>query len=175
MPAALLALLPAVGYGDERGYPEEQVHAVFLYNIAHFISWPITAFSDRSSSLNFCVLGDTPVTRWLKQVARGEQINGHPLQVRQLGAIEQAPDCHILFFSEIAARLHSNELSLLADRPILLVSPSGSFPQRGGMLALEKKGNRIHPVINLENVSRANLKISSKLLRLATITDRKGL
>jgi predicted DNA binding CopG/RHH family protein len=52
---------------------------------------------------------------------------------------------------------------------VLTVSDLESFETRGGMIALVRKDRRIHPRINIDTVEKSKLKISAKLLNLATV------
>jgi hypothetical protein len=53
----------------------------------------------------------------------------------------------------------------------LTVSDIVDFEQRGGMIRLANDGQRIQPVIQLKNVTRTGLAISSKLLRSSRILE----
>ena len=153
----------------EKMYKKDQVHAVFIYNLTRFVRWPATAFKTPDSPHNICVLGKTPVAEILSQVVRDESVNGRYFEVKRVDNIKQSFDCHILFFTEVTARLHNEDIHLLKEKPILLISPQSNFATDQGMMALGQKGNRVQPIINIGNVNSANIRISSKLLRLATI------
>lgn len=152
-------------------YEEEKVHAAFLYNITQFIQWPESAFRDKTTPIKICLLGKTPIASYLEKVTSGEKIKGRSFIIDTISSINNAFDCHILFFTPITARLHSDKLSILQSKPILQISSSNSFVHNGGMLGLVQTGKRIRPVINLAAVKTAHIRISSKLLRLATIFE----
>lgn len=165
-----LAILPTATWSNQAGYRVEQVHAAFLYNLARFVSWPESSFQGPGTPLYICFLGSTTVIDLLRQAVAGEQVQGRPLATRQLRSLDGAESCHMLFFTSRSARLYADRLHNLQQSPILLISPLHRFAESGGMLALVERDNRIHPVINLGAVNRAGIVISSKLLRLATIT-----
>ena len=175
-PLLLLAMASLQGPAgsSQAGYRVEQVHAAFLYNLARFVSWPENSFQGPQAPLSICFLGTTSVLDLLHQAAAGEQVRGRPLATRQLDSLEGVNGCHMLFFTPRSARLHADRLQGLQQRPILLISPLSRFAESGGMLALVERERRIHPVINLRAVNRAGIVISSKLLRLATITRGGG-
>lgn len=166
----LLISLPTSVYSSEK-YNENQVHAVFLYNVTQFISWPKTAFHNETSPINICIIGKTPIAEYLTEIIDGDQVKGRSLVVENVESINTSTACHVLFFTKISARLHSDNLKSIKRKPILLVSPSKIFLERGGMLALIRNGKRIKPIINLKSVREAKISISSKLLRLATIVN----
>jgi hypothetical protein len=165
----IMCAITTIAQGETKAYQEEQVHAVFLYNITQFISWPGSAFRNTNTPIKICLFGKTPVTGYLEKVTSGEKVKGRQIVVEAVDSIEKAVDCHILFLTSVTVRLHSDQLPMLKNKPILLISPSNNFAKNGGMLALEHADNRIKPIINLTSVKKAQISISSKLLRLATI------
>jgi hypothetical protein len=62
-------------------------------------------------------------------------------------------------------------LAKLARLPILTVSDIGDFAQTGGMIGLVEAEPGIRFAINLAVARQANLKLSSQLLKLATIVQ----
>jgi len=165
-----LTIQPALAWGNQAGYRVEQVHAAFLYNLARFTTWPESSFDGPHAPLSTCFLGSTPVIDLLRQAAAGERVRGRALTTRQIQSLDDADGCHMLYFTPLSARLHADRLQSLQQKPVLLISPLRRFAESGGMLALVEREHRIHPVINLQAVNRAGIVISSKLLRLATIT-----
>ncbi len=62
-------------------------------------------------------------------------------------------------------------LAKLGRLPILTISDIGDFAQAGGMIGLVETNQRIRFDINLAATRQANLKLSSQLLKLATIVN----
>ena len=62
-------------------------------------------------------------------------------------------------------------LTKLARLPILTVGDIADFAQEGGMIGLVEAEQRIRFNINLAAARQANLKLSSQLLKLATIVE----
>lgn len=170
---SLLTLYPVLSFGSDKVYKKDQVHAVFLYNLTRFVRWPDTAFNSKQSPHKICVIGKTPIVGLLKKVVKGESTNGRYYTVERTEAIQSSLDCHILFFTSVSARIHSDDIGLLKNLPVLLVSPQSNFTEEYGMLSLGQKGNRVQPIINIKNVNSSKIKISSKLLQLATIVGNK--
>ncbi len=79
---------------------------------------------------------------------------------------QQVRGCHILFLgapADIAPVLSAQRV-----RGALTVGDTEAFLEQGGMIALLRKRKRIHPVVNLDALEVSSLRLSSKLLRLAT-------
>ena len=79
--------------------------------------------------------------------------------------------CHIVFIGRAEQGRIKPLLAKLARLPILTVSDSSDFAQGGGMIGLIEAEQRIRFNINLAATRQANLKLSSQLLKLATIVE----
>lgn len=147
--------------------PEYQIQAAFLFNFAAFVSWPDTLFESPVSPLRYCTLGANAVSRILEQLISDEHQDGRSLELLCLDSISDAAGCHILFLGRDAG----NDALLPAgwERDILTVGDSEAFVESGGMIALLRQRKRIHPVINMDALDASALRLSSKLLRLATL------
>jgi hypothetical protein len=169
--AILLCCLTHV-HAQKQTAQEYQVKAVFLFNFAQFVEWPPTAFGD-TNSIVIGVLGDNPFGNYLDETVRGEEVNGHPLQVQHFAKIEDVKVCHILFINlpEISQVKHA--IINVKSRHTLTVSDVNSFTVQGGMIRFINDDHKTRIRINLPAVKDADLKISSKLLRLAEIVNPK--
>ncbi len=174
--AALVALTHAAGPSAD-SFAENDVKAAFLYNFVHFVRWPDTVAHKPGDPFRYCVLDETLAPLLTKALA-GESVDGHPLMTVRQPELRNVHECQILFLGEQASLGGLSQTELLrriASQPILTVGDQPGFTARGGMIALVKKRGRIHPVINTDATDRTELKISAKLLNLATLTrDGKG-
>ncbi len=165
----------AAGLASDR-FAEIEVKAVFVYNFAHFVRWPDTPARRSSQPFRYCVLDDELATV-LDKVIRGETLDGRPLTVvRQVNPGNLA-ECHVLYLdrADLASAANQALVSRAAAVGVLTVSDLENFAVEGGAIALIRKQGRVHPLINLDAAARAQLRISSKLLNLATrIHDGKG-
>jgi hypothetical protein len=161
---------------ESTAFSEYQLKAVFLYNFAHFVEWPATAFSDSKGAIVIGVLGTDPFGAALDDVVAGEKVNDHPLSVRRFRRVEEVDGCHILFISQSENERLGEIFERFKGRSILLVGESEGFAIRGGMVRFITERNRVRLRINLEAAKAAGLVISSKLLRPAEIvtTEKKG-
>ncbi len=166
---ATLCLLSA--YGGQHGpVPEYRVKAAFLYNFAKFVDWPETAFDGPDTPLVLGVLDPVPFDTALEQV-RGKTARGRQLTIRTCRTLEDAQQCHILFLNTGGARLVARILGGLEGKPILTVSEAGRPDASRAMIRFFSERNRLQFSINPELAARHGLQVSSRLLKLATITD----
>lgn len=162
--AALLAA-PAVLPAQTAG--EYAVKAAFLYNFTKFVEWPPSAFPD--GSFRVCVLGDDPFGKSLKDLT-GEEVAGHKLQVLVFREHERVrtEGCNVLFISRSERGRFPEILSAVQGSPVLTVADTRGFLDDGGVINFILEGSKVRFEINQQAAERAGIKISSKLMRLAT-------
>ena len=149
--------------------PEYQLKAVFLFNFTQFVEWPPAAFGDAQSPMSICVLGTDPFGPYLDEVIQGEKINGRTLLVEHIKQNDDIGRCHILYVSRSEEPRIEQILKQLDDHSVLTVSDIEGFAEKGGVIGFFTAGSKIRFRINVASAKRADLTISSKLLRPAEI------
>lgn len=147
---------------------EYQVKAAFLYNFAKFIQWPDSAFADEHTPLCIGTIGHDPFGEALDDIA-AKTVQARPVEIRRFEDIQDIDFCHILFINLSEQEQLAPLLARLKGRSILTVSEIEHFAQAGGMVNFVVQGQKIRLEINPLSAEQAGLKISSKLLQLATI------
>jgi hypothetical protein len=168
----LCALLPLVGAAPAAQASvsrEYQVKAVFLFNFAQFVEWPLAAFAGANSPIVIGVLGENPFGDYLEETVRGEKVENRRLEVQRYRRVDEIKTCHVLFVTQLEAQHLEVILAALKDRSILIVGDGDDFVQRGGMIRLATTQNKIRLIIGAEAAKAASLTISSKLLRAGEI------
>jgi hypothetical protein len=161
----LVLLLSQLGYAQAGEY---QVKAAFLLNFARFVEWPPQNFASPTDSIDVCILGPDPFGEAIDEMVKDKLVSGRRLQVRRLREAAQASGCEVVFVNAIEAR-NKVQLSKELSWGMLTVSDGKDFAHQGGIVTLVMQQNRVGFEINVEAADRAGLKISSKLLSLATI------
>jgi len=152
---------------------EYELKATFLFNFARFVRWPETAFQSPSDPIIIGIIGDDPFGTYLDRLLENKQIKGHPFLVNRYTEIHEATRCHILFISRNYQNHLRDIFSILLNKSVLTVSEISHFAVQGGMIKLFTRAHKIRFTINYNTVVRANLKMSSRLLRLAQIVDEQ--
>jgi uncharacterized protein DUF4154 len=142
------------------------VKAAFLYNFAKFTQWPALP---PAAPLVLCVLGDDAVGDALTDTIRGQQIDGHGLEVRRLSPGAAPQSCHVLFAAGSGVQGASPMLDSVRLLPILTVSDGSGFAKATGMIELFVDGGHMRFAVNVDSVQRSGLHLSSRLLGLARI------
>ena len=171
----LLALLAAIclAWPGERATaatPEAQVKAAYLYKLASFVRWPPTAM--RQGPFRMCVAGRDDVAGLLAELARGERVEGLPIEVRRLrsGQGPAARDCHILFLGRGPATAR-NLLDATAGSPVLTVADRDGGT-RGGVIDFLLRDGRVRLAVARDHAAMQQLELSSKLLDIALEAGR---
>jgi hypothetical protein len=149
---------------------ENQVKATFIYNFSRFIDWPNGTFTGGRSPLTVCVLGDNPFGGALDSI-KGKDVKGRKIQIKRLTSFLKLDTCQILFISS-SERAHLREILKSARHArILTIGEMYQFTQAGGIVALAMRKNRIHFSVNLDAADETGVRISSRVLRLATVVN----
>jgi hypothetical protein len=157
----------------QAGPPTEyEVKAAFLFHFAKFVEWPPEAFADRTASLVVGVLGEDPFEGVLERAVAGRRVRERAIEVRYFDGLAGVGDSpvHILFVASQSEAAQVAELShRFAGRNILLVGESEGFAERGGAVNFTREGKKVRFEINPQAAEAAGLRLSSRLLSLATI------
>jgi hypothetical protein len=148
---------------------EYQVKAAFLYNFAKFVEWPDGTFANSTSALTVCVLGKDPFGKVLDDAILGKRIAEHPAILARGKRIQDLPECQIIFVSASDSPQLPEILRALHGHKVLVVGETENFAGSGGTIEFVLETNRVRFAINTDAADRAGLKVSSKLLALATI------
>jgi hypothetical protein len=154
---------------------EYQVKAAFLFNFTKFVEWPGTAFADPRSPIVLGVLGDDPFGGSLSLIVDGQLVRGRGITIRKYRFGDDVRRCHVLFVSASEQARIAQILSALQGTSVLTVSDIAGFAEGGGVVQFFMEEDRVRFVVNAEASSRANLRVSAKLLALAhIINDVRG-
>ena len=156
---------------------EYQAKAAFLFNFTKFIEWPQTAFAGRESPFRICIAGDSPfedslVKDSLVKIVEGERVNSRPFVVEKLGREEPAAHCQIVFFGASGGSVQETIPRL--GPGVLTVGESDDFLRNGGVIRFVSDNRRVRFDVNQAAAKRANLRISSRLLRIAREVENGG-
>jgi hypothetical protein len=144
---------------------EPTLKAAFIYNFAKFTEWPASVVPV-AEPLVFCVLGDPAVGDALEQVVKGRVLAGHRIGVSDAGPPRT---CHILYLSGPMAGQAAQLVAGVRDEPVLTMSDVEGFTAMGGIAQCFFEHGQLRFNVRLDSVTRARLRISSRLLSLARI------
>ena len=160
----LLALTPA-----HAAPSEYELKAAFIYQIARFVEWPGTPVNT-GAPLQLCVLGGNPFGPALENI-RGKPVGERKMEVSLLDMNAGTRECAMLFIAAPAEKYLERIIALSRGTGMLTIGDTQGFARRGVMVNFFSQDGKIRFEVNLEATRQGGLKISSKLLSLARITD----
>jgi len=147
---------------------EYQVKAAFLLNFTKFVEWPVSAFADAGSPVRICVTGEDPFGPTLDRTLEGESVNGRRVEAARLSPDGNLRNCHVLFISRSERESIPQIISDLRGSNVLTVSEAPGFADRGGVIEFVIEEGKVRFYINASAAEAAGLKLSSRLLRVAS-------
>jgi YfiR/HmsC-like len=147
---------------------EYQIKAAFVFHFAQLVDWPAEALSARTASLNLCIFDDDPGREQFQSEVDGKVIEARVLHVHLVGQSQDLKKCNILFLGRAEARQQRAILGILRGLPVLTIGETTDFLNDGGMIRFHIEQDKIRFDINLGAAELSHLKISSRLLLLAT-------
>ena len=163
----LVACLLGAQLGAQGIVHESDVEAAYLFNFGKFMRVP----SHPGPNFKICILGTNPFGSTLDQLTAQESIDGRPMHITRMSSPEDVRSCDILFLGESDPSRIARDLEPLGDAPVLTVSTTSGFLDRGGMIQFVVQQNRVRFQVNLDAVAHAHIQLSSELLKVAlTVT-----
>jgi YfiR/HmsC-like len=153
---------------------EYKVKAAFVFHFAQLVEWPAGALSPVDSGLSICIFDDEPRLQELESTLEGKPLGIRVLHVRLLNKQQPIQGCNILFLSRDEGKRQAAVLRDLRGQPILTIGETDSFISDGGMIRLHIEEDKIRFDINVDGANASHLKISSRLLLLATTITLGG-
>ena len=150
---------------------ESQVKAAFLLNFTKFVEWPPAAFSAPDSPIRICVTGEDPFGPTLDRTLEGESVKNRRVEAARLSPESNLRNCHVLFISRSERESNAQIISDLRGSSVLTVSEAPGFADRGGMIEFVIEEGKVRFYINAAVAEAAGLKLSSRLLRVASAVN----
>lgn len=148
----------------ETSTEEENLIAALSLNIIRFSAWP----EPQTTPFDLCVYGDN-VTKEAFSSLEAKELGSRFLHVVGLDRLIELERCDALYINDINPNLLYQVLNDLKTKPVLTLSYSDSFAEKGGMIGLRKNNGKLVIDINLRACHEAGIVISSRLLSLANI------
>ena len=147
---------------------EYSVKAALAFNFARFTDWPSDNIVDSPKTFNICILGDNAVLEAFAGV-EGKCVKGRRIVLKRVRSMRKSVDCELFFVSGSPRELLPKIFAAVEGKPVLTIGEMPGFTEAGGIINLVKTENRIRFEVNVKAAQKAGLKISSRILKLATI------
>ncbi len=145
--------------------PEYKLKAAYLYNFASFTTWP-----EYDQQFDICIYGHSPFGKNLNRI-RAKKVAGHPIRINYIETLNDLERCQLVFIAQDGDTL-KQVINHINGKPILTIADTPGALAKGVIINMVTVNKRVAFEVNLTAAKRNGLKISSKLLRLATTVAR---
>jgi len=166
--AALLWLLvgsllsPAV---PAQSRSDREVKVAFVFNLTKYVEWP-----HPGGELVVGFLGDDPAMgQLLSRMLNGKISENRPIRVVLSPSDEALARCDLLYIGYASPKKIRAVLEKTRKASILTVGDAEVFARAGGMIGLVTAHEHVQIEVNLEAAQASKLKVSSRLLSLASV------
>jgi hypothetical protein len=188
----LVLVLAAAGLlqatdSDSAPSKEYQVKAAFIYNFIKFVEWPKEASEQETTEpITIGIIGKNPfgtafeaITKkrihnrkvvlkhfpgFAKNSVRYRKDNETKYKYKDADALKA---CNVLFVGSSESKYGKEIIDIVKDNSVLTIGETKNFLEDGGIVGFVTEEKKVRFGINLIAAERAELKIRSKLLRLA--------
>lgn len=161
--AALAGLaLPALAQIDER-----QVKAAYVYNFIQFTQWPHAL----EEPLVLCVLGRSDIDAELRALHGRVVLNGLRVQVRHQSPSDDFSPCQVLYLDDSQRSQWFDVQRRLRGMTVLTVTDADGLADRGAMIEIGRREQRLTFEVNLPAARAAGLMFSARMLKLASYVN----
>jgi hypothetical protein len=169
----VLVLVSAASHAAS--YPENEIKAGYLFHFLNFVEWPD---NDKSDTAAICFLGENLLEQAMGPIL-GTTVYGRTLVISTFTEntpLDSFTDCRILYIKGTPSNARYREIvTALQEYPILTISDSDGFVDRGGMINLVRVDDNIGFELNIWSTGRVGIELPAKLKKLAIrIVDEEG-
>jgi hypothetical protein len=170
--AALVGNFLMPGMGATAGNDLElSVKSAYIYNFLQFIDWQEDDREAMNRPIKICMLGSDPLGDALLELSN-RRVKGRSIQVdRHAGETGGLDGYHIIVIGRSVEKMLPDILKQLADANVLTVSDIKDFTRKGGGIGLVTVNGKVKIEINSRVTLQAGLKVSAKLLEVASIVQ----
>jgi uncharacterized protein DUF4154 len=144
---------------------EGKLKAAYLFNFLRFVEWP----DESDGAINLCVIGNKSSYHDALLALTTQSINRQAISVsisNNENTLE-LDNCQLIFITDLKQKSESKILESFNSSPILTVGENPDFINNGGMINFITSKDKIYFEINMTAVKQTDIRISSKILRLA--------
>jgi hypothetical protein len=149
---------------------EKQVKSAFVVNFIQFVDWPATAFEKPDDPIIIGVADANSLGDALAGAIDGKSIRGRKLGIKT-GTAATASHCHVLIAGGIEGADLQTLLKGVGATACLTIGDAEHFTEAGGTIRFYVEDRKERFEINVAAANRANLQVSSKLLKLAKVVN----
>jgi YfiR/HmsC-like len=165
----LAGLMPAASPARAQSRDERSVRAAYVFNLIQYVQWPA-----QGQELTIGFAGEAATGDVIAPLLNGKKRDGQTIRVLLSPSENDLARCSLVYVADGAPGEARRTLEKLKGHGVLTVGETDAFVRDGGMIALVNSGDHIRIEVNLEAAQAAGIRISSRVLNLATIVRTGG-
>lgn len=143
-----------------------KLHSIFIYNFSKFIDWPQNY---KSGDFVIGVLGDSPITEHLKQMASNKMTGTQRFSIKNFSNPGDLEQCHILYIPKSLSSKFEECRDKLVGQPTLIITDKPGLGETGSGINFLLVDGKPRFELNKSYTEERKLKVSSELSKLAIL------
>ena len=164
MLVGILLVSSCVRAGSFTDGNEYSIKAMFLLNFIKYVEWPVES---SSRTFKIGVVGDSEIYEALTSLAMQRSSEGQKVEIRRVDE-KNAAAFQMIFISNSENNKMDELIKQRSAKGVLIVSEDDKGKNKPAGINLFNQDNKIRFEINLSSVKNNGMKVSSKLIDLAT-------
>lgn len=141
---------------------EDTLRGVVLERISQFITYKTI-----DDTFNICVYDDNDILNTFKNLYLGRKYRSKPIKTLEIKSTKEIHKCHVLYTCDLDTKDTKNILNK-SQNQVLLVSQNIDDINKGFMVAIYFENKKIKFALNHKAIQNADLKVSYRLLKVAS-------
>ena len=170
---ALLLCISIISHGTVSAETtnEYAVKSAFIANFILLTEWPEDNSGKAITEVTLCIVGDGTLPEPFLAL-EGKQVGTKVIHVVAAAEGKTLPDCQVVFYmKDVDTENLVRSLNVVRLKPVLTIGEKNNITRLGGAIHFYQSQSRLRFTVNLRIVTEQNLKMSSRLLQIATLTD----
>ena len=144
-----------------------KAYSVYVYNFIKYIEWPQEY---RTGEFVIAVIGDSPVTAELRNLAATKKANGQTIVIKKYASVAEVERCHILYISSAKSSVLKQAIEKTKNTPTLVIAEREGLAKKGAAInfvTLEDETLKFE--LNKKAIDAHKLKVSTMLISLGLV------
>jgi YfiR/HmsC-like len=150
----------------------DELKAAYLFRFLGYVEWPATTFAGPDVPIVIGVAGAEALLPLLNSVVEGRTVQGRAVVTRHMAPGDALRGVQVLFVGR-DVDAPSAWIRAAHDRAVLVVTETPEGLARGAVLNFVRVGDRIRFEASVAAAERSGLKLSSRLLAVASSVRRE--
>lgn len=161
-PLILLCLMATISI-QAQSY---KLHSVYVYGFTRHVIWPDEY---NQGDFEILVLGDSPITDELRQVAQAKKVGDRSIKITRINSVAEIRKCNILFIPAAHSAQLADVMGKVGIQPVLVITEEPGLGTKGSHINFIMKDGKLAFELNQAAASKHNLKISNTLTSMAIL------